>query len=647
MARIPGVEFANLQREVINPRLASPALAARGAEARAGESMLGKGLELAGTVGQAYVQMKQEAADREAESKKQAAKAQFIVEEAEFFEEQKLKYKDNPDGFTDNYMEAVNKKFASYKDPDDRLFNAKLDEWFTNYRATSAVNAIGYEAAQKSQVQIDRLNSTIANIKSLAATNPESIKTLEEELAESYGQANRLADIDNVEALLTGDIQEMYANAANNYIVNGDVASASNFIKGHKSKLGERYLTVQSKLNTLIKSKKDEQRELELIRALTQGDELADPSNKDHRKILDKTFQESGALEGIQNLDQDAMLEAVSFVKTTTVIPESLQSTMRGYMYNGTQEQKQYAYQFIASVEQTNRDALSAAGGFKEKEIQDAMVFNDLARAGADTRFALDIIEQSKNPLDDGVRDLRRQELKNIDVDFGKEVLSADKFDENWFWGVGRPDDFLGQKNRDTIAANYKEIYEAAYLRYGNEDAAKAAALNAATRFTGNTYVTGNQSLMEHPPEQHFFVKDLEADTQRKVLQRQLKRQVPDNVDMDTVALVPTINTKRRLEMGLKPTYHAWYQDENGLMELVLGDDNLPKQIKFNAEEMIEEKNRQRQRGRTEAMIERELKVGAQDTYLGQTGIGMITNHVLGKIMANRAALGAIPENDQ
>jgi len=365
-----------------------------------------------------------------------------------------------------------------------------------------------------------------------------------------------------------------------------------------------RSATIQA--NNRIKQITNEARQAKLVKAMTQsyleeGKVKADPANKDHREALDAAYQESGLAERIQELDIDAMSEVLDNIRQTTIIPETLQSTMRGLMFNGTQEERAYAYKFIGSVQQINPQALEQAAGFTQKERSAAEDYNAFVRSGSTPEFAMRAIEDARNPLTQDVRSLRESQanelMKNINE---STIIGIKDFDDNPIWFMGHPSAIMRDGNNmqaGRAVTNYNKIFREAYLQYGDVTQAKNKAEAAITTSMGATDVTGSRMVMDYAPEDYYneplrdpLLGVTKADM-TKAYQGQLQAQISAKLGSvpTNYFLQPAVNTARRVEMNLKPQYNVWFEnDKTGELDMVRDEMNNPYLASFDENAVID-----------------------------------------------------------
>ena len=367
-----------------------------------------------------------------------------------------------------------------------------------------------------------------------------------------------------------------------------------------------------------IKRREKEAAEAQSVADLMAGNRLADPSNKDDRKLVNSMYIKSGILEGFQAGDMEAYKQTVSVIKQTSIIPESVQSTVRGYMSNGNTQQKKLAYSFIGQIEEVNPAALVGSGGFTEKEIKDAAAYNSLLRSGATPSFAEQSIQMANSPMEADVRQLRNADLSKIMKDFTPEMIT-DEYGKGWFTSAP---DFMGSQAQAKTFADYKNVFKEAYLQYGNQEVAHSVAMSAVKVSNGETYITGGKKLMQFPPEQFYGAPNLtikeNAEWMRAELQSDLSK-FGFTGDLAKVSLVPTMDSKAIVDSGGKPLYNALVEvDRDGMpfIDVLRDEKNQPVKIGFDTEKRVKAEAKKREEEVFGAQAKRATNAMAQELEL-------------------------------
>lgn len=337
--------------------------------------------------------------------------------------------------------------------------------------------------------------------------------------------------------------------------------------------------------------KLNDYREAFTVQEAIAGNGLVDPGNKAQRKALDSFYLSTGAAQMLANGDVNASIHLSQFAKQYGVIPESAQGTLRGMMISGDAEQKKFAYGTVGELEKTAPAALTMAGGFTEKEIKDAAVFNGLIRSGATAKFASDAINQASQPMTADIRKLRQAEADTLAKDLTASSVEA-AFDTSVL-PLTAPS-FASSAQRDLIAADYKRIYRESFLQYGDKEMAKNAADAAVKTTSGVTRVGGRKAVMKYPPEMYYRVDGVDEVDMAQSFNQQIK------ADLSTLGygdleytIQPTANAEAAVNNGRKPAYNIWVTGENGIVDLVRGEDNLPVAFAFDQAPLLEIKQKQ------------------------------------------------------
>lgn len=370
-----------------------------------------------------------------------------------------------------------------------------------------------------------------------------------------------------------------------------------------------------------IKQAKAEQERAQLTQKLldvADSSVIADPGSKDHRDAINQSFIQSGLAEAFNNGDPAASQGLLDIFQRTSIIPDAAQSTLRGYIMNGDAEQKAAAYTFVGKMQELNPVALTGPGGFSEKEIKEAGIYNQLIRSGAAPDFALNAIQERNNPLTADIRDARQAELNAMNSggnskqktlkDMARQRVNEMQGQSASWWnfiGSGVPD-FMEGAATTGIMSKYERIFDEEFLRTGSQEAAAAAAAAVLDRYAGTTQVRGKSEIMEFPPEKYYSVPGLTPEENSQWMRKELEetvKQVKPGVSVEDVFLVPAPESRNLLDNGKKPKYYAWYKsNEYGVMDTLRGDDNLPVIVDFTPELGAKEAERKRATKQLEAM---------------------------------------------
>lgn len=347
--------------------------------------------------------------------------------------------------------------------------------------------------------------------------------------------------------------------------------------------------------------KLNDYREAYNVQQAILGNGLVDPASKSQRKALNDYFMSTEAAQMLAVGDVNASIYLSKFAKQYGVVPENAQSTLRGMMTSGDAEQKKFAYGTIGELEKANPAALVAGGGFTKQEIQDAAVFNGLVRSGASAKFASDAVTQARQPITADIRKIRQTEADAKLKEISPSSLS-DVFDEGI---LSLEPDFADAAQRDIVAADYKRIYREAFLQYGDAEMAKNAAEAAIKVTSGTTMVGGKKRIMKFPPELYYGVDGVEPEELASVIDQQIKS---DLLSLGYDASLPftlqaTPNAEVAVNNGRKPAYNIWVTGENGVVDLVRDERNMPVAIAFDQMPALEIKKKREEDYRKRAQF--------------------------------------------
>lgn len=378
-------------------------------------------------------------------------------------------------------------------------------------------------------------------------------------------------------------------------------------------------LKINKSIDTGIKAARAEAAAYELTASLLNGERYAQPSSKQDRKIINNIYKQSGILQAFAQGNEEAVQETVGYIYETGIVPEVVQQTLLGQMTSNDPQAQQYAYSVIGKIQEAKPTALIGPAGFSEKEIRDAAAYNGMVRAGADSRFALDAVKRSNDPFQQDVVKMRETEVNSLLKDFSSDVIADDKaFGGGWFSSPR----FMNNAVEAELMADYKTIYKQAYIKYGNEDAAKATALDAIKQTAQVSRVTGSDTLMKYAPEKFYSVTGLSEEQNQEWLRRDLASGLKTKgiEDLSRVSLLPSYDTPARVKKGLPPVYNVLIEDENGIIDNLRGENNMPLSIKFDVSKGIEKQKHVKERIKAQENIERELMENYEYRESAMTG---------------------------
>lgn len=315
-------------------------------------------------------------------------------------------------------------------------------------------------------------------------------------------------ELDNIRANEASRLLDGTASGLANFksrMENGDFNDLPNLGK---------YIAESNRIGESIR--KENEANLKNIELLQSG--LLDPTNSVHKKVLDKyygQFEVEGVSldQGIQNMDMGMANLAYEFVKKYNIVPDSMQSTLRGMMNGGSLEEKEFAYEFIGDIQ------ASGAYGFSEnsKIMDNYNTYNGLVSSGYAAKDAINTVDVINSPDQVKRVELHRRKISDGSVKFSAEKSIQDMFGKGWF--------NIAPKDISALAISDAErVFQNEYLKTGNEDAAKAVAQKIINNKYSQTEIMGSEQIMDYPPERFAGHPSLSEKENRKWQTNRLKK---------------------------------------------------------------------------------------------------------------------------
>ena len=259
---------------------------------------------------------------------------------------------------------------------------------------------------------------------------------------------------------------------------------------------------------------------------------------------------------------------ALQFSEKFKIIPESLQSTLRGMTNGGEREERQFAYDL------TNELKSSGATGFTQKETLDANTYGSLISTGYTAEEAINIIDTFNGDDFDKLREVREVSFTEEFRDFDSEQKIKDFFDPSIF--VGEPD-FVSEE----AIVDFNTALKQEFLKTNKIESAEAAALQILNRKYGVSRITGSREVISFPPEK-FGHPALTPKENQKWMRGSLQgdlRTLGLSDDLDKYQLFSISENKDFLQAGNPPMYYVIDEDN----DFVRKEDNTPLLYFFDA----------------------------------------------------------------
>ena len=302
-----------------------------------------------------------------------------------------------------------------------------------------------------------------------------------------------------------------------------------------------------------------------------------DPKDKETKKALNDYYDTLDINQGLVSNNEESANQLTVIAGKVNAIPDSAVSILRGQMLNGTTEQKQFAVDTIAKIEESSPAALDS---FPDEDISKASLSSKLIRTGVRPQEAFKIADENVNPLNRDVLSKRNMQLNAMKVDYATEV--EDNFDPGVFTiGADLPD---APYARDSIVADYRFMFDNYYRSIGDEEVAKERANRDFKRFYGESRVTGGRKIMKYPPENFYSIVGLDNDWMTHSLKKDVEAQVGKEVDLDDIELLAdTVTAGEAQTRQSSPTYQILIKDNLGQYQELRDENDKLLRYKFDA----------------------------------------------------------------
>jgi len=523
--------------------------------------------------------------EREATTRAAADFAEYQGKMMERMNQLEIERQAEPDGFTGVAMQQYDEMFGEYLERSDNPFYQEImKERAATFKNNIMNGAMNFEARQKTDIQMARLKQSEDILAANVYKNPAMAASALAQAEGNLKAASALALIPNYEERLLNARSAIHGMAIEGYLSSGKTGAASEYLKKNGGALGTDGVRYGERIKNAVEAQAAAAAQAKYFGEAVQGSAYVDPANKAQRSAINNQFVSAGLLNGVLAGDEAALGQTMQLIKNTSVVPESLQSTLRGAMANGDLAAKERAYGLVGQIQRVNPAALTGPAGFTEGEVKDAAVFNSLVASGAESKMALKAIEDAHQPLMKDVRDMRAKAANKA-----LESLSPGQITD-MFDSVFTSEPALSAAMRDSVLADYRNVYAESYMQYGDDSTAKAAAEAAVKARAGVTYVGGKKRLMKFPPENYYGTTLKDESARSEALTSQLEVYAKSiGAKVDDLELVPANSTPARIASGKKPVYYLM-RENDGAYDFIYNEKNAPVVWAFDDEEIIKKR---------------------------------------------------------
>ena len=306
---------------------------------------------------------------------------------------------------------------------------------------------------------------------------------------------------------------------------------------------------------------------------LLSGEILADPGSKEDRDQIDNAMNSIQLGPRLRQADPSGAVDVTKVAVRAGFVPESALSPLRAMAANGNAVEKTFALQTAGNILRLKPGALASEGAKTLRD--DAVLFAAMSEAGMPDQVALTRLREMRSPEFKKMSDAREKEVGKVLKDTSAADLTS-AFD-GWFSSAPG----LGGSPREAgvIVDTYRDMVKYHYIRTGDADLAKGAAIQDLKGVMGVSEVAGKKRLMRYPPEQHLPRTESErpgyfagAAGQRgdfKWFDQQLTESVEKmsgkRIPLTDIFLEAIPQTSADVRAGRDPTYGViWFEEKDG-----------------------------------------------------------------------------------
>lgn len=345
-------------------------------------------------------------------------------------------------------------------------------------------------------------------------------------------------------------------------------------------------------------------------------DFLYDPGNADHKKGVDIVFQQAGGPAALQQMQPQGANTLMTIAQRTGILPPKAEGTIRSMMETGNDQQRGYAYDMIARLQE---DAPAVLDQFKASDISKATLYDNYIRNGVDQRTALSYVNTQFNPLNKPVMEMRKDALP----DFLKKTLGDDNSKlPPLFEGIFDPGIFTigpslprNAAAADQAKATYQEALKDEFMMHGDADVAKTRAAEQVKRIYGESRVTGSRTIMMYPPEKYYAIPGVDNEwMQKQLLDDVHGMEDHKDVELKNLELLPDKVTAADISAGRLPRYQVM-KEQDGIWDSLRAPDGNVLYYSFDQAKVMAELSAKQKAERQDLLMRAQIRRAAERTY--------------------------------
>jgi hypothetical protein len=328
-------------------------------------------------------------------------------------------------------------------------------------------------------------------------------------------------------------------------------------------------------LDANTKEKISESDALQKVARTLDGKDTIDPKDSKDMKAVDLAYTKAVTpqLEALQGDPAAQKTLVTNFVQATGVVPGPLQSKIRGVFRGSNVEDKVMYADLVGRIQETKPQAID---DFDDKDVTQAIMIDQLVKAGTPNEEAVKKVEDITNNITPGRIEMLKAEYQELKKARGVDSTSrstkvldevTDLFDEGVLSrDASLPDRQLGV--HIAAVSDYDKLYETWYLNTnGDADLAKKQADRAFKSSWGTTAINGQaKQLTKYPVEKAYPM--LETKDLKTSLMSDLKI-LPEYKDISEDKVFLQYDSRTAREWGKQPSYRVLVMNKDGVIEPV------------------------------------------------------------------------------
>lgn len=468
------------------------------------------------------------AEQREQESEFAEALSGIMLQEQQEFERMRVERQESPEGFTDDYLKSFEERYNKSKPKDISPFKQRLfDDKFTDLKNSLASKAISYESSQKTAVQRQRLAIADENMRNLVARDPSQLAFALSQIDENYARAQASALIPN--AILARDEarEGLYSGVVDRYIADERYGDANTFLKNNAEQVGDRYSSYKKAIKNGLKQQEELARFEKMMRNSSKSieDGAFNPYNPKDTKAADKYFEAARGYEALFATSPDAA-DLTLMMAEQGYIPKQAEDAIAGMFLNGSKEQKIYAADLASKVRRSN-PALGQTF-LQGDEFDDMHAYNAFLNYMPAEQAMQEVMDRQQ--VSPEIQQARKDRLsaihqkekgKGFNLNDLRNIVENEK-NSGFFDAIGLGSEDFNPIEVEELGQRATQLRDHYFIKYGDAEAAKKAAIDAMSVQMGVSYASGKPMIMENAPEDLMGIDGAEKDDLNKFIKRKL-----------------------------------------------------------------------------------------------------------------------------